>query len=88
VSKKSRNRALAKQHARRQAEKRQQRRRRSAAITVALLVGFAGLAVAAFAFIRGGGETPAASGTPTPSTSASPSPSSAPGTVISWLAAR
>jgi peptidyl-prolyl cis-trans isomerase B (cyclophilin B) len=81
VSKKSRNRSLAKQHARRQAEKRRQRRRRTTAITLALVVGFAGLALAVLAFMRGGKETPAASGTPTPSASASASPSSKPGTV-------
>ncbi len=79
MSKKSRNRQLAKQHARRQAEKRQERRRRTTTIVVALVVGFAGLAVVAWAFLRGGKETPAASGTPTPSTSASPT--SKPGTV-------
>src|SRR3990172_1963164 len=55
---KSRNRQLAKQHSRRQAERRAQRRRRSAAIAVAAVIGSLGLVVAFFAFVQGGDEPP------------------------------
>ena len=55
---KSRNRQLAKQHSRRQAERRAQQRRRSAAIAVAAVIGSLGLVVAFFAFVQGGDETP------------------------------
>lgn len=59
----SRNRQLAKQHARRQAERRAQQRRKSAAIAVAAIIGVLGVIIVFFALIRGGDETPpAASG--------------------------
>ena len=79
--KKTRNRQLAKVHQRRVAERRQRQRRRGTTIAVALIVGFLGLALVFFAFVRGGGEeTPAAaSPSATPSESASPSPPGEPG---------
>ncbi len=63
MSKRTRNRQLAKQHARRQTEKRAQQRRRTTAIAVALVIGLLGVGFAAYAFLGGGDETePAASG--------------------------
>jgi peptidyl-prolyl cis-trans isomerase B (cyclophilin B) len=59
MSKKSRNRQLAKQHARRQAEKRQHQRRRSLVIAIVAIVGVLGLVVSFFAFIQGDDEPPA-----------------------------
>jgi len=56
----SRNRQLAKQHARRQAERRAQHRRKGAAIAAAAIIGALGLVIVFFAFIRGGDETPPA----------------------------
>ncbi|HET9724908.1 MAG TPA: peptidylprolyl isomerase [Actinomycetota bacterium] len=67
---KSRNRQLAKQHARRQAERRAQQRRRSTAIAVAAVIAVLGIGFAAWAFLWGGDEEPAASATPTASPSA------------------
>jgi cyclophilin family peptidyl-prolyl cis-trans isomerase len=78
-SRKTRNRQLAKQHARRQAERRQHKRRRGTAIGVGLGVAALGLAIAFVAFVRGGEETPAASPSATPTETLSPSPSPEPG---------
>jgi cyclophilin family peptidyl-prolyl cis-trans isomerase len=58
VSKRTRDRQLAKQHARRQAERRAQQRRRGITIAVALGVGLLGVGLAAYAFLGGGDETP------------------------------
>ena len=59
----SRNRQLAKQYRRRQAERRAAQRRKNTAIAVGLVVGLLGLTLVGFAFLRGGEETPpAASG--------------------------
>jgi peptidyl-prolyl cis-trans isomerase B (cyclophilin B) len=68
----SRNRLLAKQHARRQAERRAQQRRRNAAIAVAAVVAVLGIGFAAWAFLGAGdGEQgSAASATPSASPSA------------------
>ena len=73
MSKKTRNRQLARVHQRRVAERRAQHRKRTITIVVSLLVGLLGLGIVYVAFGRGGEETtPAASGTPTPSASESP----------------
>ena len=56
----ARNRQLAKQHARRQAERRAQQRRKGTAIAAAAIIGVLGLVIVFFAFIRDGDETPPA----------------------------
>lgn len=58
MGKRTRDRQLAKQHARRQAERRAQQRRRGTAIAVALGIGALGVGLAAYAFLGGGDETP------------------------------
>jgi peptidyl-prolyl cis-trans isomerase B (cyclophilin B) len=60
VSKKSRDRHLAKQAARRKAERRQRRRRRATAIVVGVGAGVAAIAIVAFALIHGGNKEAAA----------------------------
>jgi cyclophilin family peptidyl-prolyl cis-trans isomerase len=77
VSRKTRNRQLAKQAARRQAEKRHKMRTRKVVTRVLAGAIALGLVVAVFAVFVGGSPT-RGSGTPTPS--GSPSPSSSPGT--------
>ena len=70
---KSRNRQLAKQHARRQAERRAQQRRKTTTIVVVAVVGVLGLALVGFAFLNGGDETPpAASGATGPTAATGP----------------
>jgi cyclophilin family peptidyl-prolyl cis-trans isomerase len=76
VSKKSRDRHLAKQAARRQAEKRRKRRQRNMALGIGLGVGAAVVAFAVVALLRGGGgKEAAASASPTATVSTSPTPS-------------
>ncbi|MEW6059894.1 MAG: peptidylprolyl isomerase [Actinomycetota bacterium] len=68
MSKKSRERHLAKQAARRQAERREKRRQRSTAIGIGVGLGAAVIAVLAVALTRGGNEaaSPSSSASPTP----------------------
>jgi len=70
-TRRSRNRQLARLHAQRQAERRARQRRRRRAIAIAAVVGVAGVLIAFFAFVSGGGE-------PSPRASASPSGSTGP----------
>lgn len=64
-TRRSRNRQLARLHARRLAERRARERRRRRAIAAAAVVGAVGVVVASFAFVAGGGEpSPRASATP------------------------
>src|SRR5581483_3724454 len=70
VSRKSHQRRLARQAARRQAERRRRRRQRATVIGVSIAVALGGIGLAVYAFTRGGsGAT--ASGTPTPSATGS-----------------
>jgi cyclophilin family peptidyl-prolyl cis-trans isomerase len=83
VSKRTRNRELARLAKRRQAEKRERQRKRQATIAVALVVAVVGGAVAFFAF-TGDEPVPQATGPTGPTGSPSPSPSleGEPGTQI------
>ncbi|HZP89824.1 MAG TPA: peptidylprolyl isomerase [Actinomycetota bacterium] len=67
MSKKSHHRRLARQAARRQAERRRRRRQRAVVIGVSIAVALGGIGLAVFAFTRSGGTGATASGTPTPS---------------------
>jgi peptidyl-prolyl cis-trans isomerase B (cyclophilin B) len=63
MSKRTRNRQLAKQHQRRSSERQQQQRKRSQAIAVAVIIGIVAVSIAAYAFLqRKDDTTPAASG--------------------------
>jgi cyclophilin family peptidyl-prolyl cis-trans isomerase len=69
VSKKSRDRHLAKQAARRQTERRQKKRQRTTAIGIGVGAGVAVIAIVAVALTRGnGGKEAAGSTSPTPET--------------------
>ncbi|HZD79323.1 MAG TPA: peptidylprolyl isomerase [Actinomycetota bacterium] len=70
MSRKSRNRQLAKLAQRRYEERRRQQRKRATIIGVAFGVALIGLAVLGFEFLTGNGPNSAASGTPTPSAAA------------------
>ena len=74
MSKKTRNRQLAKQHQRRSSERRQQQRKRSQAIAVAVIIGVVAVSIAAYAFLQRKDETPpAASGATGPTAATGPS---------------
>ncbi|MFB3737776.1 MAG: peptidylprolyl isomerase, partial [Candidatus Velamenicoccus archaeovorus] len=72
MSKRTRNRQLARLAQRRYEERRHQQRRRAVTIGVALAVAVAGLVIAGWAFLLNGGSETTASTTPTPSPTASP----------------
>jgi cyclophilin family peptidyl-prolyl cis-trans isomerase len=81
VSKKTRNRQLARVHERRVAERRAKQRKRTTIIVASLVVALVGLGIVGAAFLGGGDGTPAASGAPTPSASPSGKPGTQTGTV-------
>jgi peptidyl-prolyl cis-trans isomerase B (cyclophilin B) len=78
MTKKSRERQLAKLQARRAAERRKKHRQRILAGTVAGIVAVSGLGFLGFSLLTGNGE-PSAAGTPTPTPTASASSTPTPG---------
>jgi cyclophilin family peptidyl-prolyl cis-trans isomerase len=81
VPKRTRHRHLARQAARRQAERRRRQRRRTAVVAMVAVVALIG-AGGAFATFVVGKSNSSATGTPTPSTTVSPTPSGSPGQKI------